>query len=443
MNSEEAKALYSRAEGCHGARDYGEALSLLDELDAARPNSKHVLYYRARCMAALGQVEEAIACGQRLEGKLEAEQIQELKAEIDAARTAQGPPPAADPASDSIASSTASTDGSTGNVFLVESAYPVSIEEVTVTGSVKSGVFHTGDSVSLVSPSGMPLLAPILRIGTAETPVKLARAGQKTVLLLGVEPDHVGPGSRITSTAKEESYAKTMVVSTEPSPSARQDSTPALIEAEKLLKQRKYDETLAMLEDILTTDPDSRMAHWLLARVRLEADGAAADNQSALKHIRRAYELGGSEDPGVIDTLANALAANGEARQGLRFLERLLGGDIAPEARMALTQRIYDFRDQYTLGHVWEFADTYGDVIFESGDVNEIVTAIKNGTLNQESKCRRDRIGEWRGIEAALAPDHPEVAAQFQPAPSTSNMMYYVAAALLAAAAIAVVLVFL
>ena len=160
--------------------------------------------------------------------------------------------------------------------------------------------------------------------------------------------------------------------------------------------------------------------------------------------MREAYELGGAEDSGVIATLAQALAANGEAPQGLRFLERLYEGKLSFEARSALAHRIQEFRAQHHLGHVWEFADQYGDVIFEAVSPKDIEKALRSGTIVLGAKCRRDRIGEWRPAEDVLAAELPELAALFKAAPAKGKPGLWIVLAVLAiAVAAALALMFL
>jgi tetratricopeptide (TPR) repeat protein len=406
MTNEEAKELYVRAVAAFDNHAYQEALGLFEELDRERPNSRQVMFHRARCLIALGRIAEVQEDLPRLEGKIEKERMNELREAIEAARAANSAANSAPP--------TASTD-SGGNTYIIESVFAASTNETTVVGHVQSGVFHTGDTVTILPPDGAPLLAPILRIGAAETPLNLVRAGQKTVLLLKVEPHLVVPGTMLTSEGQGEYYAATMVVSTEAKRSSNVPASAETVEAEKLLKQRKYAEACAALEGCLAREPQNRVAHWLLARAYLESSPPLRDQAKALESIRRAYEHGGAEDPAIIDTLAHALAANGEAEQGLRFLERLYGGDLPLEARMALAHRILEYRDQYHLGHVWEFADTYGEVVFEAKTPEEVAKAIRNGALARDAKCRKDRIGEWRELMPALAADHPEIAALLEP----------------------------
>ena len=200
MTNEEAKDLYYQATQCLNGGDYANALALFDQIEAERPNSKHVMYSRALCLIPLGRISEAEDLCGKLEGKLEPEKLGALRAKIGASAPASIAP-----------ASTAE-----GNVIVVESAYPVSTTETTITGRVEAGVFHVGDSLTILSEGGMPMLAPIVRIGTADTPLNLVRAGQKAVMLLQIEPSHVAPGMRITAQSQQEAYAATVVYSAEP-----------------------------------------------------------------------------------------------------------------------------------------------------------------------------------------------------------------------------------
>lgn len=439
MTNEEAKQIYVRAVENFEKKEYLKSLDLLDALDNERPNSRQVTYHRARCLIALNRTAEASECIQRLDGKLEKERVEELRHALDSARTAHTSntgvsAPAAAPAP-------AAANGNAPSVFVIESVFTASVNESTVVGHVQSGVFHTGDNLTLVSPDGMPFIAPILRLGPAETPVNLVRAGQKTLMLLKVDPNLVSPGTTATTEAQAEYYAATMVVSSEPQAPSSTSVTSEMVEAEKLLKQGKYEEARGVLEARLKQEPGNRSVYRMLARIFLEAAPPLQDKKLALEHIRRAYELGGAEDPAVIHTLAQALAGNGEADQGLRFLERLHAGNLPLEARMALSRRILEFRDQHGLGHLWEFADAYGEVVFEAKSMGELVKALRNGTVSRDAKCRKDHIGEWGTIQGMLAPDHPEIAALFKPSSGVGfNPWILVAIVVLAAAIVAAVL---
>ena len=440
MTNEEAKRIYAQAVGHVDAGAYNNALALLDELDSARPNSRYVTYQRARCLAALGRADEAEECCRKLGDRIDSAQVEQLRAQIAATR---GGTNDARPTTQPSKTATSTGDEDTANIFVVETVYPVATDQTTVTGQVKSGVIHTGDTLTIVSPEGTPLLAPVERIGTAETPLNLVRAGQKAVLLLSVEPHHVAPGMSATCAAQEESYAETMVVSSNGHGVAASALTPELKEVERRLRQGHYAEAKAALDAALAEDPNNAAAHRLLARVQLESDGPERDPKRALESIRKAYELGGAQNPAVIDTLAQALAANGEAQQGLRFLERLYSADLPFEARVALGQRISEYRATYNLGHVWEFADAYGDVIFEATEPAEIVKALENKTVPRDAKCRKDHIGEWRNIEDALVPEYPEIAVLYARPQHKSHAALLAVVFVVAALAVGAAVVFI
>jgi tetratricopeptide (TPR) repeat protein len=403
MTNEEAKSIYGQAMSQVDAGAFGEALDLFDALDAARPNSRTVMWQRARCLIELDRIDEARECCRRLEGKIEKERMDELRTAIAARNPAKTLPP--EPAAEGA------------NVLVIDAAYPASTNETTITGHVRSGVFRTGDTLTLVAPTGIPFFAPILRIGTGDTPINLVRAGQTTVvMLLQAEPHLVAPGSTATSEGQEESYAKTMVVSTGSGHAQRGELRAELAEAERLIKRGAFAQAREALETQVRGDDRDYMAYWMLARTWLEAEADGGNPARALECVRKAYEVGGASDPAVIHTLALALAASGQAEQGLRFLERLYeSADLHLEARMALAQRIHEFRNEHQLGHVWEFADQYGEVVFESGNIAEIAKALNNQTAPRDAKCRRDHIGEWRSVEAALGKEYPEIAAIYAP----------------------------
>lgn len=441
MTNEEAKELYIDAVKAFEARDYESALSRFDQLDTARPNSRHVTYHRCICLAHLDHKDEARAQFAKIEGKIEPEKNAELRRLLATPR-ASGPGseeiadlPMAAPAGDA-------TGGEEGNVLVIESAFPKSTDETTITGHVRSGAFRSDDSLTIVTESGMPLVAPIVRIGTAETPLKMARAGQKVIMLLQVEPHHVVPGSSATCVSQEESYAETMVVGMNDGQSSASTASQMggpLLELDRRMKSGDFSGAREKLEAFLAAEPDSCPAHRLMAKLYLDGGEGVRDPRKALEHIRRAYELGGADDPIVVDTLAQAMAANGEAQHGLRFLERLFNSTREFEAKGALSQRIVEFRSRHKLGHVWEFSDNYGDVIFESGDIHEIVKAIKSNTVPKSSLCKKDHVGEWRKVEETIALEYPDIGALFkQESAGGKAWVIYAIIVLLAAAIIAV-----
>lgn len=442
MTNDEAKELYINAVQAFDAKDFDRALSMFEALDAERPNSRHVTYHRCICLGHLGRGAEARDHLAKIEGKLEREKLTEI-------RTLLGPHPGTASRAPEIPVATPMADAPEvhgDNVLVIESAFPKSTTETTITGHIRSGTFRTGDTLTLITESGMPLVAPIVRIGTAETPLKMARAGQKAIMLLQVEPHHVVPGSSATCVSQEESYAETMVVGIHDEASAASTASQmggALLEVDRKIRSGDFGGALEKLSAYLEADPKSCAGHRLLAKIYLEGGDGFRDPKKALEHIRRSYELGGAEDPIVVDTLAQAMAANGEAEHGLRFLERLFTTTREFEAKGALGQRIVDFRSRHHLGHVWEFADNFGDVIFESGDIIEIIKAFKSNTVPRSSLCKKDRVGEWRKVEETIAIEHPEIGSLFKTEiPKRSPVMLYVIISLLVALIVAAIIIF-
>lgn len=437
MTNEDAKRIFDEATALMGPEP-ASALALLDELDAARPNSRQVMLNRGLCLVRLGRLEEAQECHARLRGKVDEDKLAELEASIGAKRMQMNAAPSQETSRSSVPVPAATN--ASENVLIVESTFPVSTTEATVTGHMESGLFHTGDMVTITSEAGMPLLAPIRRIGTADAPLKLVRAGQRTVLLLEVEPHHIRPGGRIVSRVAEDAYAKTMVVGANSEAEvAQEELSPEILRVERDIKGGNFETAIEAISSYLSSHPNSRTAHRLKARIHLEGPENIRDKAKALEHVRRAYELGGAEDPAVIDTLAWAMGENGEGEHGLRFLERQAGMTTDPRASAALAKRITDFRERFNLGHLWEFSDSYGEVLFETRNLADAARALKNNTVPRTGKVRQDRVGEWREIEQALASDHPEIAAIFaQPAAGGGlPLPALIAAAVLVIAAIA------
>lgn len=432
MSNDQAKADFQRAEQlCHEGK-YQEALPLLDSLVAALPSSRRVLFQRVVCLIGLNRLDEAEKnCGE-LQGKIDPKLFDALRTKIGAARKqaaakepdtdpAPAPPPrpaapqrpAASPPPAPAAAAQASTDT---NVFQVESVFPLSTSETTITGRVVSGVFYSGDTVSVLSSTSVPLLAPIVRIGSAETPLRMIREGQQGMLVLRIEPQHVTVGNRITSSSSSEAYAETIVVAAEHKEEKQPAATvdPVLKEAETSIDHRHFSEARDKLTAYLKANAFSGAAHRLLARIHLEADGDLQNNALALEHIQKAFELGGDKDALVLETLANALGAAGRAEHGIRYLERLHSLAATDEARNALSKRIASYRTRFKLGNVWEFINSWGDVIFESGKVEEIDKAIANGSIPKDAQCRKNKTGEWQSFDQGLLTEFPQLALHFR-----------------------------
>lgn len=415
MTNEEAKALFDRAVALTAAGDHAGALAALDTVEAARPNSRNVTLQRGICLAKAGRVAEADECRAKLEGRIEPERLADLAEAISSARQA---------ARTSGAHHAVPAEPQADNLLLVESSFAASTSETTVTGHVRKGAFRVGDQVAVPGPDGNASAAAILRIGPAEMPVQLVRAGQQAVMLLGIEPQFVVNGSYLSSNTKETAYAATMVVSE--SKPVSEEALPAdlaaqLAEAEKRLRQKQFAAARQLLEGLLGMHPNSGALHRLLSRAHIEGEAADRDPAKALEHAKRAYELGGDGDPAVVGALAEAEAATGNAAQGLRFLERLFTVTKEPQARAAQAVRLTEFRERHGLGHVWEFSDQYGAVVFETTALADAAKAIAKGTVPKDGKVRKDRISDWRPIEQALADQSPEIAAIYRGAPAGGN----------------------
>jgi len=237
MANETAKDQFQKAQDLCKREQFAEAWKILEELYREIPNSRRLAYQRGLCLLGLKRYDDALSCCKSLEGKMEDSYVLALKNKIASARRASDgnasyAAPAVPGDDDQLLSPMGLTVGVTtpspkeapapplvqiveeaANLFAIDSVFPTSMDETTVTGHVVEGAFYTGDSVSIVSPSGLPLLAPIVRIGTAETPLKMVREGQQAVMVLKVEPHHVIPGSRATSSSSSDSHKETVVVS--------------------------------------------------------------------------------------------------------------------------------------------------------------------------------------------------------------------------------------
>jgi len=455
MGGEDAKTQFIHAEELCKEGRLEDALAILDGLHRELPSSRRVNYQRAVCLAGLGRFDEALASCDDLEGKLKDDQVQALRQRIAEQRSERATVPTPlDPSAEGIlpvhdlgadadtgslygdsapAAAAAPPIPATDNVYQVDAVYPLSTQETTVTGRVVSGAFHTGDTVSVLTPGNPPLLAPIARIGSAETPIRVLRQNQQGMLLLRVEPQYVTPGTRLSSSASAEAYAETMVVRDEgESPQAGGPQTevvvdPMLYDAEAMLNQRRFAPAKEILVGYVRANPNNRFARLLLARVHLEADDELQDGSAALTHVQKVYELGGDRDPAVLDTLATALGANGRPEHGIRYLEHLYSVATTDDARETFRKRIESYRKRFRLGNVWEFINNWGDVVFESGDPGEVVRAVGNGSIPRDAKCRKNRVGQVLTLEA-IAAEVPGLAEIIQPPKKSGSVSAIVGA---------------
>jgi thioredoxin-like negative regulator of GroEL len=74
----EASTKFKMSRRLYAERRFPEALALLEQLDAAFPDTKNVLYPHAMCLAALGRLHEARPLCERLVSKHADPRAQEL-----------------------------------------------------------------------------------------------------------------------------------------------------------------------------------------------------------------------------------------------------------------------------------------------------------------------------------------------------------------------------
>lgn len=89
MNRQLAEQYFKRADRHYRAGEYSEALPLLNVLDSAFPDSKNVLFARARCLAQLGKTNQARTILERLVEEFEAPRAAALLAQLDATSAAE------------------------------------------------------------------------------------------------------------------------------------------------------------------------------------------------------------------------------------------------------------------------------------------------------------------------------------------------------------------
>ena len=105
MNSKDAQNIYRQATDLYRERRYEEAIVLFDRLFEDYPNRRNIVYTRARCLAALGRIDDAMALclhlsdqlgdarGKALASRLAERQRESLPAEPPDARTDVEPAP--------------------------------------------------------------------------------------------------------------------------------------------------------------------------------------------------------------------------------------------------------------------------------------------------------------------------------------------------------------
>jgi len=404
MNKEESRRIFAEAMELFDKKQYSGALALLDTVERDHPNSRHVNFHRALCLVELGRLSEAKLCQSRLEGRIKPNDFQTLSQTIEKAQRLSGK-----------SGSEALSDIDSENIFTVKNVYPVSADECSVIGTVKSGVFHVNDTAYVVSRSGRQLPAPILRIGPADTPLLLARKGQQVLLSLKIGPNKINTGATIV--CKLRSSANRATIADKPGvsdPGILLKCPPELAPVEEMIKKGSYRDAEEILRIYAKRNPSSMIAKRMLAQVYLDDNSPVQNPSKALDLIQEVYQAGGSADLKVANMLAHAQAKTGNPEMGLSSLERLYETLGEMEEKRGLAQRIHDFRFKYDLGDLWELADQYGGVIFKSTDPDEVARAIVKGVIPLESTCRRNAVGEFKPIETTLAPLFPEVTALFK-----------------------------
>jgi Tetratricopeptide repeat len=78
LKSENASEEFKKADALYNDGSYADALEMLDVLDAAYPDTKNILYARARCLAKLGETSKAIALCEMCIEQWDAPRAQEL-----------------------------------------------------------------------------------------------------------------------------------------------------------------------------------------------------------------------------------------------------------------------------------------------------------------------------------------------------------------------------
>jgi len=82
MDKDEAKTKFKKADEHFRSGRFEEALSILDELDVVFPEDRRVLYPRARCLAELSRLDEALQLCDFMVGKWDYVRARRLRSRI-------------------------------------------------------------------------------------------------------------------------------------------------------------------------------------------------------------------------------------------------------------------------------------------------------------------------------------------------------------------------
>ena len=395
MTKEEAKILLVEAHELTQGRKYQEALTILQQIRTVFPDSGRVIQQQAFCLIGLGKLEEAEQLCPLLE-QLAGSDVSVIRSGIQQARNTSG---IASAPQSPVPPTTVTPPLVKGpvaeNEFFVESVSPVSTEETCVMGHVAEGAFFSGSMVSVITATGLPLLAPILRLGTQYAPLNVIRKGPLATMFLQIEPEHVAVGAKIFSTDSGAAQAPTMIVSAKSISDKPKINSPSpeLLEARRLLDNRMFNEAKQLLGVSLSRTPNDAEAHRLMARLSLEAEHELNNPQKAMHHIAKAYEIAGHEQPEVIEVLAQTLGANGQCEHGLRHLERLYETTDDIDQKNLYAQRITSFRTRYQIPDLWQFIDSMGTILIESTDPDKIQKALENRNIPPNALFRKNKVG--------------------------------------------------
>lgn len=193
--------------------------------------------------------------------------------------------------------------------------------------------------------------------------------------------------------------------------------------AESFFDEDKDEEAFAELEKCLKLNPDHWEAHHLFAQ-KLMADvsgaGKAKTLTKALFHARRAYESAGESRSEVVKIYADALAENGKSEEGIAVLEKTHAEAADDKIRKAVESDIALYRDANSMGTYWQFFDPAGKLFFETIYVKLIRDKLVNGSIPQNSLCRKNRVGEKQPLMNLLVKSEPSIAVMVDP------VMYHV-----------------
>jgi len=184
-------------------------------------------------------------------------------------------------------------------------------------------------------------------------------------------------------------------------------------EVELFFNKRLFDNAKIVLAKRLRANPANLTAHYLCARLFLSNSPEHRNLAKAVRHAKRAIELGGENSPPILETLAEALGGTGEAEHGFHFLERAYTLAEDASSRTALEERIHSYRAQHKLAIMWQFVNEAGDIVFEGSDIEQICRAILREIIPEGARCRKNKVGEWKPIKESLALENKAVAAVY------------------------------